>query len=285
MYPVKPRTGRHTSQEKHWGTPTCSPPSSESSRKLYPSPPVSTPIFHPTTSLFTADFGKPTSQDKLSHRSPEPGQERIERIVAGQHTVQELQRAHNHQERHEGVDQLGPLRRLVDVVRPDIADDLGGRLLRVGGGGPEVSCRGGVEGCGGSGAGGDAGGGGGAGLGGCCAGRGDVAVGVAFGRHLFAVNWGDVRRVRLGWGWREGGRRLSVGCNPGNLEFEVDCLVKQQGGSYEGHAARWTPVRRSGHKSFHGKVELWWSACGRSGHWSVLAKDRSGGDWPRDQLV
>ena len=45
-------------------------------------------------------------------------------IVSSQNAIQKLQPAHHHQERHEGVKQLGPLRRRVLVVCQEVAEHL-----------------------------------------------------------------------------------------------------------------------------------------------------------------
>lgn len=88
---------------------------------------------------------KLTRQDELSHRRRKAGEESIERVVARNHTVHELQHAHHDQEAHKHVNQLRPLRRLVQVALPYPQGDFVGRL--VGGGS--------VRGFGGKGSGGD----------------------------------------------------------------------------------------------------------------------------------
>jgi len=63
-------------------------------------------------------------EDELADCSAETGKEGIERKIPDNNAIKKLQRSNNNQKSHEGINELNPLRRAINVILPYSVDDL-----------------------------------------------------------------------------------------------------------------------------------------------------------------
>lgn len=68
-------------------------------------------------------YTKAGREDELPDRGAEAGEESVEWIIPHNHTIQKLQPPHHDQKPQERINQLHPLRRLLNIGIPELSCD------------------------------------------------------------------------------------------------------------------------------------------------------------------